>query len=73
MGPDEDVTDVSVRFERLEPKPKPVKENTRCWTLGTTLELNTNVEAPCANGKAKEGPTEYHNITHDDVVVSGST
>lgn len=70
MGPDEDITADSIRFERLDPKPKPVKEDTRCWTLGMSLEPNTNIEAPCANGKAKDGPTEYNAITHDLVVVS---
>jgi hypothetical protein len=73
LGPEEDISKDSVRFERLVPKPKPVKEGTRCWTLGTSLEPNTNIEAPCANGKAKEGATEYHDIAQDMVVVSNQT
>ncbi|KAJ2921956.1 hypothetical protein H1R20_g15136, partial [Candolleomyces eurysporus] len=72
MGPEEDITPDSVRFERLDPKPKPVKKNTRCWTLGCSLEPNTNVEAPCANGKAIGEVTEYHGIAHDVVVASTS-
>ncbi|KAJ2911682.1 hypothetical protein MD484_g8731, partial [Candolleomyces efflorescens] len=70
MGPVEEITETSVHFERLKPKPKPVKEGTRCWSLGTTLEPNTNIEAPCANTKANNGVREYHDIGHDIVVAS---
>jgi hypothetical protein len=71
MGPVEEITEDSVRFERLKPKPKPIKEGTKCWALGTILEPNTNIEAPCANGKTNEGEREYHAIVHDVVVVRG--
>jgi hypothetical protein len=70
MGPVEEITEDSVLFERLKPKPKLVKEGTRCWALGTILEPNTNIEAPCANGKTNKGEKEYHDIVHDVVVVS---
>jgi hypothetical protein len=70
MGPEEEITEDSVRFERLDSKPKPVKKGTRCWTLGTSLEPNTNIEAPCANGKVGGGVKEYNDISHDLVVVS---
>ena len=69
MGPVAEITESAVRFERLKPKPKPVKEGTRCWSLGTTLEPNTNIEAPCANSKTNNGVREYHEISHDLVVV----
>ncbi|KAJ2934226.1 hypothetical protein H1R20_g2866, partial [Candolleomyces eurysporus] len=72
MGPENKITEDSVRFERLNPKPKPVKPDTRCWSLGTSLEPNTNIEAPCANGKVKAGVTEYNDICHDLVVASTS-
>ncbi|KAJ2914453.1 hypothetical protein MD484_g5959, partial [Candolleomyces efflorescens] len=72
IGPVDEITEDSVLFERLKPKPKPVKEGTRCWALGTTLEPNTNIEAPCANGKSNEGEREYHEIVRDLVVASTS-
>ncbi|RXW19796.1 hypothetical protein EST38_g6063 [Candolleomyces aberdarensis] len=71
MGPEDEITETSVRFERLKPTPKPVKTGTRCWTLGTSLEPNTNIEAPCANGKWKGQTTELHETTR--AVVTAST
>ncbi|KAJ2924203.1 hypothetical protein H1R20_g12884, partial [Candolleomyces eurysporus] len=71
MGPEDEITEKSVRFERLKPTPKPVKKGTRCWTMGSSLEPNTNIEAPCANGKWMGQTTEIHETTQD--VVSAST
>ncbi|KAJ2911780.1 hypothetical protein MD484_g8634, partial [Candolleomyces efflorescens] len=71
MGPEEDITEDSVLFERLDPKPIPVKKDTRCWTLGYSLEPNTNIEAPCANNKGIGGATAYHDTAQ--AVVTAST
>ncbi|KAJ2924235.1 hypothetical protein H1R20_g12861, partial [Candolleomyces eurysporus] len=71
MGPEDEITEKSVRFERLKPTPKPVKTGTRCWTLGASLEPNTNIEAPCANGKWRGETTELHETTR--AVVTAST
>ncbi|RXW16849.1 hypothetical protein EST38_g9008 [Candolleomyces aberdarensis] len=70
MGPEDEITEKSVQFERLKPTPKPVKKGTRCWTLGSSLEPNTNIEAPCANGKWKGQTTELHRTTQEVVTVS---
>ncbi|KAJ2918799.1 hypothetical protein MD484_g1636, partial [Candolleomyces efflorescens] len=70
MGPEEEITEDSVHFERLDPKPNPVKKGTRCWTLGYSLEPNTNIEAPCANGKANGEAKEYHDITQALIMAS---
>lgn len=72
MGPEDNITDKSVRFERLKPTPKPVKKKTRCWTLGSSLGPNTNVEVPCANGKWRGETTELHETTRDLMEVSMS-
>jgi hypothetical protein len=70
MGPEEDITEDSVLFERLDPKPTPVKKDTRCWTLGYSVEPNTNIEAPCANGKGIGGATAYNDTAQAVVTVS---
>ncbi|KAJ2933501.1 hypothetical protein H1R20_g3595, partial [Candolleomyces eurysporus] len=72
MGPEDKITEKSVRFERLKPTPKPVKKGTRCWTMGSSLELNTNIEAPCANGKWMGQTTKIHETTQDVISASMS-
>jgi hypothetical protein len=39
-----------VHFERNF-RAKPVKSNTRCYTVGNSYESPTKIQAPCATGK----------------------
>ncbi|KAJ2918333.1 hypothetical protein MD484_g2073, partial [Candolleomyces efflorescens] len=63
LGPQDELTPDSVLFERLKPRPTPVGNSTRCYTLGPSLEPNTDIEAPCANSKWRGELVDYHKLT----------
>jgi hypothetical protein len=63
LGPEESRTSSSVRFERLkETRTFEKDKSTRVYTLAQSLEQSRGIVAPCANGKWREGGTEYHSI-----------
>ncbi|KAH6905100.1 hypothetical protein BKA70DRAFT_1431186 [Coprinopsis sp. MPI-PUGE-AT-0042] len=63
LGPEDSQTTTSVRFERLEEtKTFERDKTTRVYTIAQSLEQSRGIVAPCANGKWKEGGSEYHSI-----------
>ncbi|KAH6902961.1 hypothetical protein BKA70DRAFT_1433938 [Coprinopsis sp. MPI-PUGE-AT-0042] len=61
LGPEETRTPTSVQFERLkETKTFDKDQSTRVYTIAQSLEQSRGIVAPCANGKWKEGGSEYH-------------